>query len=157
MYHHYEKWEDFKSGMWRKETKAYGERELPNVIEFTGNHILYGNAMLRVVTEWKISCEHNLSNASINRKAWIGHAACCIEKGYPEYLVRVAWGLLTEQQRVDANKRADYAIQKWVADFNEKKSNTIQLSLWSSVSDHILNFGKTGVIKTEYQTKRMTG
>lgn len=131
IYHPYQKWEDFRNGMWRKETKEYEERMLHEVIEFTGNHIKYGNAMLRVIKEWKISCEHNLSNQSINRKAWIGHAACCIEKSYPEYLVRTAWAMLTEQQRVDANKKADYAIQKWIENFNTIKSNYIQLQLWN--------------------------
>lgn len=133
VYHPYQRWEDFKNGMWRKETKTYEEKMLNDVIEFTGDHIKYGNAMLRVIEEWKISCEHNLSNQSINRKAWIGHAACCIEKSYPEYLVRQAWGMLTEQQRVDANKKADYAIQKWIENLNTEKSNVTQLKLWNNV------------------------
>lgn len=132
IYHHYLTWEDFKNGMWRKETKFYEESELNNVIEFTGDYNLYGTAMLRVIDEWPLACEHNLSNVSINRRAWIGHAACCIEKGYPEYLVRIAWGMLSEQQRVDANNKADYAIEKWVYDFEYKKNNIIQLELWNS-------------------------
>lgn len=132
IYHPYQNWEDFKNGMWRKETKTYEENTLHEIIEFTGDHILYGNAMLRVIKEWVISCEHNLTNKSINRKAWIGHAACCIEKKYPEYLVRVAWGMLTESQRIEANKKADYAILKWVENFNSKKSNVKQLELWNN-------------------------
>lgn len=132
VYHPYQKWEDFTSGMWRKETKEYEERMLQEIIEFTGDCNKYGDAMLRVIKEWQISCEHNLTNKGINQKAWVGHAACCIEKHYPEYLVRQAWGMLTEQQRIDANKRADYAIKQWVIDYNEKKTNTIQLELWSS-------------------------
>jgi len=132
IYHIYERWEDFINGMWRKETAKYEEAELPNIINFTGDCVLYGNAMLRVIKEWPISCEHNLTNVSINRRAWVGHAACCIEKGYPEIYCRSAWGLLTEQQRVDANKKADYAIEKYTFNYHFKKQNITQLELWSS-------------------------
>jgi hypothetical protein len=132
IYRHYELWEDYKNGMWRKDTKDYDEGMLQEVIEFTGNHVEYGNAMLRVIKEWAVSCEHNLTNLSINRKAWIGHAACCLERGYPEYLVRQAWGMLTEQQRVDANNRAEYAIKQWETEHELNRLNVNQLVLWST-------------------------
>ena len=111
IFHPYWLWEEYKAGMWRTESKEYNETNLHNVIEFTGNHILYGEAMIKVVDNWKISCEHNLTDLSINRKAWIGHAACCYEKGYPEYLVREAWGHLNEQQQYLANLEAEKAIK----------------------------------------------
>lgn len=113
IYHHYKYWEDWINGMWRKESKEYESINIQKVIEFTGNHLKYGEAMIRVINEWKISCENNLSNVSINRKAWIGHAACCIELGYPEYLVRQAWQELTDEQRNLANKEALKAIRIW--------------------------------------------
>ena len=31
--------------------------------------------MMRVISEWKYSCEHNLTNESLNRIAYIGQAA----------------------------------------------------------------------------------
>jgi hypothetical protein len=137
IYHKYEKWEDFKFGMWRKESKVYDETEIKKVIEFTGDHIIYGNAMLRVINEWPVSCEHNLTNLSINRKAWIGHAACCIENGWPEYLVRYAWGFLTEDQRNKANNQARIAILKWeeVHEQKLKKNKFTQLKFewWTSL------------------------
>lgn len=132
VYHHYEKWEDFKNGMWRKESKEYEESTLKNVVQFTGDHSLYGNAMLRVTLEWPITCEHNLTNKSINRKAWLGHAACCIEKNFPEYLVRQAWGMLAEEQRVKANQAADSAIKKWEYNHSLKDYKIIQLAIWNN-------------------------
>ena len=86
---------------------------LHDAIKFTGNSLLYGRAMIRVIREWPISCEHNLSNLEQNRKAWIGHAACALEKGFSESIVRQAWHYLTDKQREDANKKADLAIRKW--------------------------------------------
>ena len=119
IFHHYSKWEDFINGMWRKESPEYESENLQKAVDFTGNHTLYGNAMLRVIKEWPISCEHNLTDNSINQKAWIGHAACCIEKNWPEYLVRMAWNLLTDEQRVLANKAADTAIKQWQNNYNK--------------------------------------
>jgi len=113
IFHPYTEWEDWKSGMWRKETSEYELKEMQNIIDFTGDNLRYGKSMLRVINEWPVICENNLSNISINRKAWIGHAACCIEMKYPEYLVRQAWRQLSEKQRELANKQAEIIIKAW--------------------------------------------
>jgi hypothetical protein len=129
IYHPYQKWEDYKAGMWRKETKENETKLLQVAIDFTGNHILYGEAMIEVIKTWKYACEHNLSNVSINRKAWVGHAACCKAKKLPEYIVRDAWGKLTEEQRILANMMAERAIKMWESEQLSKKQS-IQMSLW---------------------------
>lgn len=111
VYYPYWQWEESSSIMWGKvkDRAAY----LQLAIEFTGNHKKYGMAMMRVIDEWPISCEQNLSDTSQNRRAWIGHAACAIEINCPEDIVREAWHHLTDEQRRDANKQADIAIESW--------------------------------------------
>jgi len=111
IYHPYDVWEETYSNMWGnvKNKEAY----LQVAIEFTGNAKLYGEHMKRVQREWKKSCEHNLSNTTQNRKAWIGHAACALAFGCPENIVREAWAHLSEQQQFDANEVADIAIAQW--------------------------------------------
>jgi len=69
--------------------------------------------MLHVANEWTYSCEHNLTDRSLNRRAWIGHAACALAFRCPEDIVRAAWSELTEQQQVEANAKADEAIRSW--------------------------------------------
>lgn len=128
IYHPYYKWECFKNGMWRKESKQYEQNMIQEIIDFTGNHILYGDAMFQVIRSWKYSMENFLTNKSINRRAYVGHAACCYEKKYPEYLVREAWGTLTNNQRSLANQRADAAILHWENHIHKK--NESQLALW---------------------------
>jgi hypothetical protein len=113
IYHPYWLWEEYINGMWRNETPEYERDNIQKIIEFTGNHIEYGNAMFEVIENWNYSCEDKLSNISINRKAWIGHAACCFKHGYPEYLVRQAWKQLTDKQRELANIQAENAIKQW--------------------------------------------
>jgi len=121
VYHHYSLWEDYKNGMYNKaiDDKA---KMLDKAIDFTGNCNLYGHWMLEVIKIWNISCEHNLTNLSINRKAWIGHAACCMAIGCPEHITREAWGFLSEKQQKDANDKADYAIMKWEENYHGTKN-----------------------------------
>jgi hypothetical protein len=113
-FHRYEKWEDFKHGLWRKiKDKKEEEGLLEEAIKFTGNYSLYGEYMRRVTAEWFFSCQHNLTDTNLNRRAWIGHAACCLAIGCPEYITRRAWGMLSQEQRDLADNEADIAIKKW--------------------------------------------
>lgn len=113
IYHQYQDWEDYKSGMWRKLDSKDEPFMLDEAIRFTGNHQEYGAWMMKVAKEWTTSCEHNLTDISQNRRAWIGHAAASMAIGCPEYLTRLAWGFLTDKQRHDANSVADIAIEWW--------------------------------------------
>jgi hypothetical protein len=86
---------------------------LIDAVHFTGNAELYGKWMLRVVAEWKKSCEHHLSDTGSNRRAYIGHAAACMAIQSPEDITRKAWGCLTKRQQDEANHQADLAIEAW--------------------------------------------
>lgn len=99
--------------MWRDITASEHRALLPKAVEFTGNAALYGRAMLRVLDEFPIACEHNMTEPAMNHQAWIGHAAAYLECGFPEYVTREAWGMLTEDQRNEANAMADRAINEW--------------------------------------------
>jgi hypothetical protein len=109
----YTLWEDYLHGMYRKLDREEQESLLRLAIDFTGDDELYGSWMLRVAKEWPISCENNFTDMSINHRAWIGHAACCMAINCPEQITRQAWWELTDEQRDKANARADYAIALW--------------------------------------------
>jgi hypothetical protein len=117
VYHRFETWEDL--GMWYSLPKPQEDVLLLEAVEFTGNAELYGGYMIRVVNEWPIACENNLT-APGNKQAWLGHAACWMAIGCPEHVTRKAWGLLTDIQRIEANKKADHAIGIWEASYAEK-------------------------------------
>jgi hypothetical protein len=111
IYHPHDVLEEHKHGMWKTILGAERERLLAQAIEFTGNAQRYGTYMMRVVREWRYSCEHNLTCSDMNRQAWVGHAACCLALGCPEDITRCAWHCLTQQQQDEANAQADKAIQ----------------------------------------------
>ena len=112
-------WEDFKNGMWN--TVVVDENKLLRLaIEFTGDCEKYSSAMLKVIFEWRQTMINSLTNTSINQRAFVGHCAVCFELGIPEYITRMAWKELTERQRIDANKKADYAIKIWRRNYEEE-------------------------------------
>ncbi len=111
VYHSFYDWEEVKFNMWGKvdDKSAF----LLKAVEFTGDWELYGEWMIKVVNDWPVSCENSLTDANINKRAWIGHAAVAYAIQCPEDIVRKAWGMLTDEQRILANRKADEAIDLW--------------------------------------------
>ena len=104
-------WEEIGLNMWGEVVNR--RLYLQKAEIFTGNHRLYGRYMQRVTVEWPNSCINALTDYNLNRKAWIGHAACALALRCPEDITRQAWGLLTDEQRILANSQANRAIQSW--------------------------------------------
>lgn len=119
VYRHYLDWEEINTNMWYDVENH--SRYLNKAIEFTSNHSLYGRFMLKVVHLWPNSCENWLTDYSSNRRAWIGHAACAMAINCPEKITRKAWGYLTDEQRLLANREADRAIQVWEDNYRKSK------------------------------------
>lgn len=111
VYHPYWNWEEINFNMWG--TVSNRKAFLEKAERFTGDHKKYGRFMMRVIREWPVSCENALTDNSINKKAWVGHAACALALGCPEDITREAWGRLTSEQQLLANKEADRAIKTW--------------------------------------------
>lgn len=111
VWHPIEKWEEITHNMWGSVEDSNAATDL--AIEFTGQHKLYGSFMQRVIEEWKYSCENALTDYSLNRRAWLGHAAVALALQIPEYITRKAWANLNYEQQLLANKEAWRSIRKW--------------------------------------------
>ncbi len=138
IYHKYTDWEEIGAGMWDTLPANQQEDMLKKAIEFTGDYKLYGSWMRKVIDNWPISCENSLTSISINRKAWLGHAAVSMAIRCPENITRQAWGFLTDEQRTLANKEAENTIIEWE---HRRKSKAIS------------EFGKRDAIQMEYPMK----
>lgn len=114
----YWEWEDFINGMWA----TGNEQRLQEAIDFTGDHIGYGNAMKEVVIAWPRTMLNSLTNQSINRRAFLGHCAVCYKLGIQESITRMAWKQLTDRQRYDADKVAQETIDKWVVEYANRNT-----------------------------------
>lgn len=120
VYRDYREWEEIKFNMWGKVENK--ELFLKKAIDFTSNHSLYGQYMFRVANEWPVSCENALTDNLINKKAWIGHAACALAIQCPEDITRLAWSYLTDEQQFLANNEAERAIEHWTLNYIKSKS-----------------------------------
>ena len=113
IFHHYNLWEDYHAKMYDESKDGRKERVL-KAAHILGTPDICREAMEKVVAEWTIATEYNLSNAEINRKAWLGQAACSCYGGVHEDETREAWGIMTEAQRIEANRIAATIIKKWL-------------------------------------------
>jgi hypothetical protein len=130
IFHPWTDLEEHAHGMWRTITGAERDKLLQKAIGFTGDAELYGSFMRRVVNEWPLSCEHNLTTPGLNRQAWIGHAACCLATGATEDITREAWGHLSQEQQDLANAQADSAIAAWEKRYTDSEARKCPRSLW---------------------------
>lgn len=89
------------------------KKALQQAIEFTGDAILYGSYMVKVIQQWPISCENALTDYFLNRRAWLGHAAVALALQIPEDITRAAWTKLSYEQQLLANEKASRAVQTW--------------------------------------------
>ena len=126
IFYHFSLWEDYHNGMY-DECKDGRQERVQKAVEILGTPEICRKAMQRVVDEWTIATEYNLSNAEINRKAWLGQACCSIYANVHEDETREAWGLLTDEQRKQANSIAYQIIKKWIDEYERKHSNQISL------------------------------
>lgn len=125
IWHHYDLWEDYHNGMYEEDREGRKERVL-RAAEILGDPSICETAMRKVVAEWPFASEYNLSNGEINRRAWLGQAACSCYGGVHEDETREAWGLLSNEQRVKANGIATQIIKSWLYEHDDG----LQLSMF---------------------------
>lgn len=132
IFHHYNKWEDFHAGMYAESKEGRKER-VKLAASILGTPTLCKIAMEMVVSRWRVATEYNLSNAEINRKAWLGQAACSCYAGIHEDETREAWGIMTEAQRIEANRIAADIIKKWVAGREYEELPQMMINDWGNI------------------------
>lgn len=115
VFHTFDKWECHKAGFYETKPprgltpdncRAYYRELLQDIPEFE-------RVLECVVTEWKHSCEHYLTNSAMNRIAWLGQATLCYKYGIPSEF-RGGYGLLTEAQQLAADEAALRALNNWM-------------------------------------------
>jgi hypothetical protein len=125
IFHTHDKWECYQAGFYAstKEgvSRAQGE-EMYRV--FLSDPPRFGDALGHVITEWKHSCEHYLSNVAMNRIAWLGQAAMCYTTGIPQSY-RSGFYLLTDEQQKAANELALDYLNKWL-EKNDRDTVTME-------------------------------
>lgn len=113
VFYHWRELEEHRDGLWRHVEPAAQEMYIEASAQLMAEPSRFEAAMRRALTEWPKSCEAAMTTPSLNRRAFMGHAGCCIETGSPEDLTRLAWHRLSEPQQDLANAAADRVIEEW--------------------------------------------
>jgi hypothetical protein len=108
----YTEWEDWLNGMYRDVPSSDEEQLTSAAAGLLADRHRLASAMRDVTTHWKHASEANLHEPPNNR-SWLGQAACAFAVKAPEHLTRSAWGRLTDEQRMEANRIADRVIEEW--------------------------------------------
>lgn len=115
IFHEWEDWECFPAGFYNdKPPKGMEASECEQEYrDFLADISRFEAALNRVITEWKNSCEHYLTNEKMNRIAWLGQASMCIETGIPSRFCG-GYNLLDDIQKEAADKKALEYLNKWL-------------------------------------------
>jgi len=114
VYHTWEKWECYKAGFYAERcdgiTTEEGEEKYR---EFLSDLDRFRAALEVVISEWKHSCEHYLTNDRMNRIAWLGQASVCQALGIPS-ICRGGYHRLSDEQQKAADELALEYLNKWL-------------------------------------------
>jgi hypothetical protein len=130
VFYHYTELEEHPAGLWRITKPDERERYIDASYRLMRNPKRFLEAMLRAVKEWPKSMEASMTTPSLNQRAWMGHAGCCIAVGSPEDLTRLGWHRLTPKQQDKANAAADEAIEFWQS--HKRVEAMPERSLWDA-------------------------
>lgn len=115
IFHTWDKWECYPAGF-------YGDKPINGMTaeeseeayrDFLADIPVFEAAMFSVITSWRNSCEHYLTNEKMNRIAWMGQAAMCYYSGIPARF-KGGYNLLTNEQQEAADMAALKHINKWL-------------------------------------------
>ena len=127
IFHPWTAWECYPAGMYDGHTDMDNDEAKRAYALFLSDIPRFTSAMERVIAEWPISCEHFLTNQNMNRIAWMGQAAMCINTGVSRKH-RAGFMLLNSTQQVAANTAASIMIDKWTLE-HEKSNRPIRYQL----------------------------
>jgi|ERR1035437_8536742 hypothetical protein len=120
IYHSWDKWEDYNHGF-------YGGLDYPKdkTLELYASLLKdlpkFERALKTIISEWKYSCEHNLSNEAMNRVAYLGQASCALVYNVPHNICMGGYNLLSLEERAAADAMAQKYLDKWLEDYEYSK------------------------------------
>lgn len=118
VFHTWDKWECYKAGFYNTTVTGKTKKECEESYKtFLSNISLFSSTLEKVISEWKYSCEHYLTNKAMNRIAWLGQASCCYHTGIPACF-RSGFYLLSESQQKEANETTLKYLNIWLSENN---------------------------------------
>lgn len=115
VFHTFDKWEAVPAGFFAPGIKGRTKDECEaEYAAFLSDLKCFDEGITKVFSEWPNSCEHNLTNGSMNRIAWIGQSAACASRGLPSTF-RGGFSMLSLKDQEAANELALRRLNEWLA------------------------------------------
>lgn len=126
VYHTWDKWECYRAGFYaeRPPNGLTLEQGAEAYRAFLSDLDKFRAALEVVTTQWKHSCEHNLTNDRMNRIAWLGQASVAQALGLPSGC-RGGFHELTPEQQQAADLLAFEYLNRWLIS-NGREAVTIE-------------------------------
>jgi ParB-like chromosome segregation protein Spo0J len=120
--HSWDKWECYPAGFYEDNAPDGLTNEDCEVKykELLSNIPMFEDCMEHILNEWINSCEHYLSNERMNRIAWLGQASLCYKYKIPSRF-RGGYNLLSDEQKLSADKSALKYLNKWLVKYGRKE------------------------------------
>lgn len=116
IFHTYDKWECHKAGLYASNVEGMSHEECQEEFKrILSDEKLFEEILSKLIVEWKHSCEHYLTNKSMNRIAWLGQAAVCYHSGIPAKYSN-AWFDMEQRFQDRANQIAFKYLNKWLSE-----------------------------------------
>lgn len=119
IYHTWDKWECYPAGFYDNKHPTMDDEQCREAYRaFLQDIPRLTAAMGHVLHTWPRSCEHYLSNETMNRIAWLGQASMCYAMRVPA-VFRGGFNRLTEAEQLAANEAALQYLNKWLVAHGE--------------------------------------
>ncbi len=126
IFHTFDKWEAVPAGFFAPGIKGRDKEDCEQEYgAFLADSNSFAEGIQQVFKAWPNSCEHNLTNSSMNRIAWIGQAAACAARGLPSTF-RGGFSKLPIEAQTIANNLALEYLNKWLVSRNMPAVNMEQ-------------------------------
>lgn len=114
VFHTYDKWECYKHNFYGSSKEGMSKEEcLYKYAELLRDTDGFAKALEYIINTWKYSCEHYLTNPSMNRIAWLGQAYLAYKENIPSCMSS-GFSLLTPQEQDSANNVALNYLNKYL-------------------------------------------
>ena len=121
IFHTYDKWELFEYGFFNSTHKKWSAEQCRHKYkEFLSDTDLFRKTINELFESCPNSCEHNLTNRSLNRIAWIGQASVAFKYQIPAVFCS-GFNLLSDEQQQVANNVAFEELNKWLENHGLKQ------------------------------------
>lgn len=114
IFHPWDKWEDYRHNFYGGVSEYKKDDTLALYASLLKDLPRFENALGIIISEWKYSCEHNLSNEAMNRVAYLGQASCALIYKVPHNISMGGYNLLTLEEQKTADAMAQKYLNIWV-------------------------------------------